>query len=80
MCNWLWIAYPDLPVENKWRLITQYCESLIDQCNWTQVSDSGLTFAQQTAWLNYRQALREVKETYATPEVVVLPDPPEGAR
>jgi len=77
--DFLWSAYPDLPDETKWGLIETYCVQLLSRCTWTQMPDSGLTFTQQSAWLDYRQALKEVKETYANPDEAVIPSLPEGA-
>jgi hypothetical protein len=80
MLNFLWISYSDISPENKWVLIAQYCNELLSRCDWTQIPDSGLSFTQQTNWLDYRQALKEVKETFVNPDDVKLPEPPEGER
>jgi hypothetical protein len=62
--------------EDKWQSIIKICDDLIDKCNWTQMPDSGLTFTQKTAWLNYRQALREIRETFVNPDDVKFPERP----
>lgn len=46
-------------------------------CDWTQLHDAPLTNAQQTAWQEYRQALRDLPETYANnPQNVIFPTEP----
>lgn len=36
------------------------------QSDWTQGADSPLTEAQKTAWATYRQALRDITDTYSS--------------
>lgn len=46
-------------------------------CDWTQLPDAPLTPEQRTAWAAYRQALRDLPETYAhDPAAVVWPAMP----
>jgi len=73
-----WSEYPDMSDARKWDFVEMECDKLLAQCDWTQIPDSGLTFAQQTAWLDYRQALREIREIYVNPDDVIIPDIPEG--
>lgn len=39
--------------------------NLLQQCDWTQLPDSPLTDAKRAEWATYRQALRDITETYA---------------
>lgn len=50
---------------------------LLGRCDWTQTADAPLTNEQKTAWATYRQALRDLPETYETPAEVIWPTPPE---
>ncbi len=45
-------------------------------CDWTQLPDVPLTTEQRDAWQVYRQALRDIPETFATPVEVVWPVAP----
>lgn len=45
--------------------------------DWTQaVRDAPLTAAQKNAWAEYRQALRDIPQTFPTPQAVIWPTPP----
>jgi hypothetical protein len=53
--------------------------SLIASCDWTVLSDSPLSAELKTAWLEYRQDLRDITEgvnTVAKVNAVVFPDKP----
>jgi hypothetical protein len=57
--------------------LRQRRNSLIASCDWTVLSDSPLT--NKTAWLEYRQELRDITEglnTVAKVNAVVFPDKP----
>jgi Phage tail assembly chaperone protein len=45
----------------------------LSQSDWTQLSDAPLSPEQKQAWAVYRQALREVPSSFATPEEVIWP-------
>ena len=51
--------------------------SLLRDSDWTAVTDSALGGAEQTAWAEYRQELRDIPQTYDDAESVVWPDAPE---
>jgi hypothetical protein len=38
-------------------------DSLLKACDWTQMSDNGLTDAKRSEWATYRQALRDITNT-----------------
>ena len=48
----------------------------LQQCDWTQVADADLTTEEKSAWATYRQALRDLPETYPDPASVQWPTPP----
>jgi hypothetical protein len=53
--------------------------ALIASCDWTVLSDSPLSSELKTAWLEYRQDLRDITEgvnTVAKVNAVVFPDKP----
>jgi len=52
---------------------------LLSSCDWTVLSDSPLSETEKTAWLEYRQDLRDITEgvtTEAKVKAVVFPDKP----
>lgn len=49
----------------------------LSRSDWTQGADSPLTDAQKTEWATYRQALRDITETYSSIDDVVWPTKPE---
>lgn len=51
-------------------------DMLLTRCDWTQIPDAPLDELARTAWATYRQALRDITATFATPAAVVWPDPP----
>lgn len=70
------INFDQLPDVNKWNLIRTYRDDLLKQSDWTQLPDSKLTEAQKIAWTDYRQALRDIPQTYQSPDSVVFPEKP----
>jgi hypothetical protein len=48
-------------------------DGLLKKSDWTQVSDAPVD---QSAWANYRQALRDLPEQEGFPQEVVWPNPP----
>jgi hypothetical protein len=49
---------------------------LLAQCDWTQAADSPLDDATKAEWATYRQALRDITNTYSSLEDVVFPEKP----
>jgi len=72
---------PDMPAYNPdERALEQEAEevrtqrdALLKDSDWTQVSDAPVD---QSAWANYRQALRDLPEQEGFPQEVVWPNPP----
>jgi len=70
------IAAAKLEEVNLMAAVRSYRNYLISQCDWTQIPDAPLTVEQKTAWQEYRQALRDIPQNYATAAAVVWPTPP----
>lgn len=51
-------------------------DMLLAACDWTQLPDVPLTDEQKIAWQAYRQALRDLPQTYSDPDAVAWPEPP----
>ena len=58
-----------------WRDIRAKRDHAISETDWMVLPDS--PYKNNTEILTYRQNLRDITETYATPEDVVWPDKPE---
>ena len=58
---------------NQWEAIRVVRNRLLADCDWTQMPDVPLTEEQKEAWREYRQALRDIPQTFATPDEVVWP-------
>jgi hypothetical protein len=61
------------PEPVTWEVIRRKRSGLLFQSDWTQLADAPLTQEQKNAWAVYRQALRDVPSSAATPEEVVWP-------
>lgn len=46
---------------------------LLSSCDWTQLSDAVLTIEERVAWQEYRQALRDIPQTFANAEEIIWP-------
>ncbi len=62
-----------------WDDVRKTRDSLLKSTDWTMISD---TSVDQTAWKTYRQALRDIPETYKDkePSEVVYPTQPSTAK
>jgi len=49
-----------------WDKIRRKRNVLLSHSDWTQLSDNGMTDAQRTEWATYRQALRNLPDTYSS--------------
>lgn len=79
----LWQSYIDMGAEisdeDKWGMIREYRNRALFHSDWTQLADVPISRVEQiTYWRIYRQALRDLTETYPTPDEVIFPTPPEG--
>lgn len=62
-----------------WDNIRRKRDDLLARSDWTQLSDNGLTDAKRTEWATYRQALRNLPDTYSSAidkSDIVWPDKP----
>ncbi len=50
---------------------------LLNECDWTQLSDSALTTEKKAEWATYRQALRNLPSASGWPHTHTLPTKPE---
>lgn len=50
--------------------------SRLAECDWTQLADQPFTSAEQAAWAEYRQALRDLPESEGFPHDVTWPEAP----
>jgi hypothetical protein len=64
----------DRPIIVTWEIIRLKRNKLLDESDYTQVADFG---GDKQAWTNYRQLLRDLPQTYKTPEEVVWPVKPK---
>ena len=65
-------------IEAEWNMIRTIRNQLISASDWTQFPDAqaNLSTEQKAAWATYRQALRDITETYVDPKDVVWPEKP----
>tara|TARA_R100001460_G_scaffold19594_2_gene40729 strand:- start:352 stop:747 length:396 start_codon:yes stop_codon:yes gene_type:complete len=80
--KWTGSEWQELPKPQELALphIRTRRDYLLKQCDWTQANDSPLSDAKKTEWATYRQALRDLPDSYTdTDEAskVVWPEEPE---
>jgi hypothetical protein len=68
---------PAVVLAEKWAAIRTERNRRLTECDWTQLADSPLDVEAKAAWAAFRHALRDVPQTYADPDQVVWPEPPE---
>ena len=67
-----------LQAAHPWRVARGKRDDLLRKSDWTAVTDTALSEADQADWEDYRQALRDIPQTYSDdPENVVWPETPE---
>lgn len=59
-----------------WDRIRRRRFELLSECDWTQLPDAVLTLQERQAWQDYRQALRDIPQDFATPQDVIFPVKP----
>ena len=57
-----------------WEATREQRNKLLQECDYTQLNDYQ---GDKQAWLNYRQALRNVPQTFGNPESVIWPSKPQ---
>jgi hypothetical protein len=63
------------PPVPTWDEIRQKRDRLIESSDWVMFSD--VNVSNKEAWLTYRQALRDLPQSFEDPEEVVWPEKPE---
>jgi hypothetical protein len=59
--------------QQKWNEVRLNRNGLLSQSDWTQLDDSK---ENKEAWALYRQELRDIPQTFSTPESVIWPSKP----
>ncbi len=62
--------------ECKWNEIRSCRDKLVAETDYTQVSDSPLSSEKKAEFTAYRQALRDIPQTYDHPDDIVWPTKP----
>lgn len=66
--------------EERLNVVRSIRNTLLAQSDWTQLPDSPLTDAKRAEWATYRQALRDILQTYSENLLEVeFPDPPSNS-
>lgn len=63
-------------LEDKLTEVRSKRQALLSACDWTQLPDAVLSIEEKAAWQEYRQALRDVLQTFVFPDDVVWPVAP----
>jgi len=64
---------PAYIAEQKWNETRSRRNSFLSQSDWTQLNDSK---ENKAAWAIYRQELRDIPQTFSTPDSVIWPSKP----
>lgn len=62
--------------EEKWAIVKQQRNALLDQCRWTIAPDSPLTVECQENWLNYCKTLNRITVDFDDPDHIDWPTQP----
>lgn len=63
--------------DDKWIIIREYRNQLLDLCDWTQLPDAPMTPEKKQEWIVYRQELRDITDNFTNPDDVIFPEIPE---
>ena len=66
-------AWPQVQADRKWAEVRRERDRLLDASDWTQAPDAPVD---AQAWADYRQALRDIPQDFASPDDVVWPEQP----
>jgi len=69
--------FPDATDEQKLKQIRYWRNAELNNCDWTVLSDSPLSDADKTAWITYRQELRDLPATIDVSNPVLPTKPGE---
>lgn len=74
--GWTYVEGVFVPPPVAWTSIRARRDGLLADSDWTQMVDSPLADGPKQEWADYRQALRDVPQDFATPDDVVWPEAP----
>lgn len=76
--TWSETNIPDMedPLD-PWIDAREIRNSLLAECDWTQISDSPLDATKKSEWAGYRDTLRNIPQTYDNVEDIIWPEKPE---
>jgi hypothetical protein len=61
----------------QWLAIARWWRNvLLNESDWSQVSDNSLSEIQREQWREYRQELRDITNNVSNPKSIVFPDMP----
>lgn len=66
----------DVVSDHQWKDIRSTRDNLIAETDWTQTGDAPIPDDKKAEFAAYRQALRDIPQTYSNPEDVVWPAKP----
>jgi hypothetical protein len=76
--NYGYVLNIDYNESNVIEIIRGIRDGMLSRSDWTQLPDSPLTEEKRAEWATYRQALRDITETYAENLLdTEFPNPPE---
>lgn len=67
------MIWEEMTEQQKWNQIKYQRDLYLQQCDWTQLPAAVLTIEEKAAWQDYRQALRDIPQTFNSPDEVVYP-------
>lgn len=67
----------EVSLELRWDVVKRKRNQLLELSDWTQLTDSPLSSEVKTAWVTYRQQLRDIPQQGVEPENVIWPSRPE---
>ena len=59
-----------------WMVARWWRNALLNESDWSQVSDNSLSEIQRESWRQYRQELRNITNTFTNPKDILFPDLP----
>ena len=62
--------------EQWWAIARWWRGALLNESDWSQVTDNSLSEEKRTEWRSYRETLRNITSEYSDPRDIVFPDLP----